>query len=152
MITIKNVSPTVKAKLQKTTSADIRTRVNRAIKDSSQDTIRQLSVLGAKPLASGDVAVFTANAKDAQTLRDHNKHWVTRLSPQATALIPTFSIIVHGMKTSTIDLTNKELLSERWTTENAVLYGDLDIKQIAWLRKEVKGDHSSLVISLANRV
>ncbi|MCJ1358423.1 MAG: hypothetical protein MMC33_008423, partial [Icmadophila ericetorum] len=152
MITIKNISPTKKAELQKTTSADIRTRVNRAIKDSNQDPIKLLSVLGAKSLASGDVAVFTANAKDAQTLRDHNKHWATCLSPQATTLTPTFSIIVHGIKTSTIDLTNKELLTERWTTENAVLYGDLDIKQIAWLRKDIKGDYSCLVLSLADRV
>ncbi|MCJ1355862.1 MAG: hypothetical protein MMC33_005854 [Icmadophila ericetorum] len=82
-ITIKQISPTNRTSLQKATPSDIRARVNRAIKDSRCEEIAHLSVLGAKSLPSGDVAIFTANAENVQTLRDHNKHWVTCLSPEA---------------------------------------------------------------------
>ena len=65
--------------------------------------------------------------------------------------IPTFGVIVHGIKVSTINVTEMASLTERWQTENAVLYGKLDIKHVSWLCREPKGQHSSLVLALGSR-
>ena len=130
------------------TPDQIRRRVNLHLQ-AFQGPAGGRQVAAALQLKSGDVALTTRNAQDAETLR-RNPGWEkTPFGCTAHVQVPTYGIVVHGITVSTIKIDDLESTASQLKAENAPIQ-DAEISYIGWLTRESRKKHaSSAVIEFA---
>ena len=121
--------------LRSQSPTQLKERINKTIRSSDNPTIHPIRVISAKQLKSGEIATHTSKTEQATQLLAQADSWVKCLGSGAHAIVPTYGVIVHGMRTKTIDLGNPSLVAERIRLENTETIPNASITYVGWLTK-----------------
>lgn len=139
--------------LKQKSPTDLCKRINEALQQAP-DWSHPPNIVAAKQLKSGDISIHTATSADAALLRRNPEAWTGLLGSQARALIPTYGVLVHGVRTNkeNIDPDDQKSSTERIQTENSALHPGARINYVGWLSKQgTKKTASSLVIEVTTK-
>ena len=129
---------------------NLKAHVERAIQQSDNEQVTNIRVMSSNQLKSGDLSIRTTGSSEAQTLRTHAEDWVHRVGAGATVRIPTFGVLVHGIRTSTMDMDRVEEVRNNILHDNRPFIPRADIRYIGWLtRKAPTKSASSVTIEFA---
>lgn len=101
--------------------------VNEHIKNMDD---KRKQVRTARRLGSGDISVIAANEEEATALREHSE-WMKRLSNNARAVTKTYGLLLHGVRTDTVNTKDMALAIKQIQNENANTLS-LDIVYLGW--------------------
>ncbi|KAJ6114107.1 hypothetical protein N7512_007552 [Penicillium capsulatum] len=96
---------------------------------------RQVKVVAAHQLKSGDIQIFTGTTAEAAQLKQ-NKGWTKGLGDRAELVLPTYGVIVHGIPTNSINTKDQEATIQRILADNYTVIPNAEISYIGWLTKE----------------
>ncbi|KAH7195065.1 hypothetical protein BKA60DRAFT_501037, partial [Fusarium oxysporum] len=82
----------------------LKSHVDLAIEQSSNEHIENIKVVSSNQLRSGDLSIKTATTADMVALRQFAEDWEQRIGNGATVRIPTYSVLVHGVRTSSMNM------------------------------------------------
>ncbi|KAF9733767.1 hypothetical protein PMIN01_08110 [Paraphaeosphaeria minitans] len=114
---------------------NLKAHVERAIEQSGNENIVHIKIVSSNQLKSGDLSIKTANSKEVEALQQFADDWVHRISAQATVRIPTYGVIVHGIRTSTLDMDKFEENRTQILQDNKPFIPRAEIKHIGWLTR-----------------
>ena len=132
--------------LRSQSPTQLKDRINNAIRASGNSAIHPIRVISAKQLKSGDIATHTSKPEQATKLLAHADDWVKCLGSGAHAIVPTFGVIVHGIRTKTIDLGNPSLVAKQIRSENAGTIPNASITYVGWLTKAASTKTASSLV------
>jgi hypothetical protein len=87
---------------------NLKVHVERAIEQSGNENIVNVKILSSNQLKSGDLSIKTATSNEVEALRQFADDWADRIGSGATVQIPTYGVLVHGIRTRTIDMDKFE--------------------------------------------
>ncbi|KAL8680752.1 MAG: hypothetical protein Q9224_006916 [Gallowayella concinna] len=120
--------------------------VSRTVATSKVAALREAKIGAVKVLPSGDWRISTAIPKWTELLRFHSNQWVNTVGPQASIAVPTYGVIVDGIRVETANLENQKGVIEELQRQNCgVLTPERNIASLRWLTKP-KRNFCSLVI------
>lgn len=126
---------------------NLKAHVERAIEQSENEHVANIKVMSSNQLKSGDLSIKTATNSDTEALRQFADDWTHRIGQGATVKTPTYGILVHGIRTSTIDMDKFEDNKEQILQDNKPFIPRADIKYMAWLtRRALTKSASSAII------
>ncbi|KAL5396857.1 hypothetical protein PMIN03_012934, partial [Paraphaeosphaeria minitans] len=114
---------------------NLKAHVERAIKQSGNKNIVYIKIVSSNQLKSRDLSIKTANSKEVEALQQFVDNWVHRISVQATVRIPTYGVIVHGIRTSTLNMDKFEENRTQILQNNKPFIPQAKIKHIRWLTR-----------------
>ncbi|KAK0890468.1 hypothetical protein LTR57_025112, partial [Friedmanniomyces endolithicus] len=120
--------------------------VERAIQSSGNEQIMNVEVMSSNQLKSGDLSIRTISNSEAQTLRSHADDWAHRIGAGAAARNPTYGVLAHGIRTSTMDMDKFEEVRDNILQDNRPFIPKAEIKYIGWLTKKAPSKSASSVI------
>lgn len=125
----------------------LKDRVNHALAAYSDPNINKIRIVAAKQLRSGDVAVHTKNKQEKDTLQEHTDGWTGTLGDTARVVRQTYGVLVHGVYTKSIDLSDMGNAIKLLEAENKPLLPYTEITYVGWLTKaSTNKKASSLVV------
>ncbi len=125
-------------------------RINNVIKASGNPTIYPIQAISANQLKSEDVATHTSKPEQVDQLLAHADGWFKCLGTGAHAIVPTYGVIVHVMRTRIVDMSNSGLVGEKIGSEDVGTIPDASITYAGWLTKAaVTKTASSLVVEFS---
>jgi hypothetical protein len=131
---------------------NMKAHVDRAIAQSENEHVAKITIMSANQLKSGDLSIRTATNNEMQTLRQFTEDWVPRLGSGMSVRNPTYGIIVHGIRTSTMDTGRYEEVRDAILQDNKAFLPTADIKYLSWLtRKPPTKAMSSIIIEFTNQ-
>ncbi|OHE90236.1 zinc knuckle [Colletotrichum orchidophilum] len=129
---------------------NLKVHVDRAIEHSNNEHIRKLKTVSANQLKSGDLSIKTATATDMEALRQFAEDWEHRIGNGAAGRIPTYGILVHGIRTGSMDMERSTELQEELLQDNKAFIPTAEIKYIGWLtRSSTTKSASSIIVEFA---
>ena len=93
-------------------------------------------VLAARRLGSGDILVTTKDRTARQELQKETE-WIEACGEGASLRRRLYMVMVHGIRVSTIDATNKPEAIEAIYSQNTN-WTDIEILAVAWSRKTIR--------------
>lgn len=138
--------PTTITSIRAMNPRNLKAHVDRAIEQSTNEHISKLKTVSANQLKSGDLSIKTATAKDMETLREFAQDWEHRLGNGAVVRIPTYGILAHGIRTSTMDMERFTELRDELLQDNKAFVPTAEIKYIGWLTRSASTKAASSVI------
>ncbi|KID84392.1 gag-like protein [Metarhizium guizhouense ARSEF 977] len=97
-------------------------------------------------LKNGTLNIKTASAGDMEALRQFAEDWEHRLGNGATVRIPTYGVLVHGIRTNSMDVSRFEDIRDDILQENRPFIPNAGIKYIGWLTRTSAAKTASSVI------
>jgi len=126
---------------------NLKAHVDRAIAQSENEHIVSLKIMSANQLKSGDLSIRTATNSEMQLLRQFTEDWTPRIGNGTSVRNPTYGVLVHGIRTSTMDTDKFEETRDAILQDNKPFIPTADIKYIGWLtRKAPTKAMSSIII------
>ncbi|KAK3109438.1 hypothetical protein LTR53_017312 [Teratosphaeriaceae sp. CCFEE 6253] len=126
---------------------NLKAHVERAIANSGNEQIMSVKVMSSNQLKSGDLSIRTTNSAEAQALWTHASDWAHRIGAGATVRNPTYGILAHGTRTSTMDMNKFDEARDNIIQDNRPFIPKAEIKYIGWLtRTEPSKSASSVII------
>ncbi|KAK1990051.1 hypothetical protein LX36DRAFT_553411, partial [Colletotrichum falcatum] len=110
-------APQSTAKTQSTVTSykDRGITVGTSIRNNS--TTKQVNIITAHQLKSGDIQIFTSTTAEAAHLKQ-NKEWLRGLGERAELIIPTYKVIAHGTSTSSINVKDQKATIQQILADN----------------------------------
>jgi ribosomal protein L20 len=71
-----------------------------------------MKIMSSNQLKSGDLSLRTATTSEIKALRQFADDWVCRVGNGANIRNPTYGVLAHGIRTSTIEMDNFEEIRE----------------------------------------
>jgi hypothetical protein len=124
----------------------LKAHVDRAIEQSGNEHIEKIKTASTNQLKSGDLSIKTATTSDMEILRQFAEDWEHRLGIGASVRIPTYGVLVHGIRTSSMDVGRFEDTRDNILQENRPFIPNAGIKYIGWLTRTVATKSASSVI------
>ncbi|UQC79236.1 uncharacterized protein CLUP02_04715 [Colletotrichum lupini] len=124
----------------------LKAHVDRAIEQSSNEHIRKLKTVSANQLKSGDLSVKTATTKDIEALRQFAKDWENHIGNGAAVRIPTYGVLAHGIRTSSMNIDRFTEIRDDLLQDNKAFIPRADIKYVGWLTQSASKKTASLVV------
>ncbi|KAL5371775.1 hypothetical protein DPSP01_014018, partial [Paraphaeosphaeria sporulosa] len=125
---------------------NLKAHVERAIEQSGNENIVHIKIVSSNQLKSGDLSIKTANSKEVEALQQFADDWVDRIGAQAMVRIPTYGTIVHGIRTSTLDMDKFEENKAQILQDNKPFIPQAEIKHIGWLTRDAPTKAASSII------
>lgn len=125
---------------------NLKAHVDRAIEQSGNEHIENIKVASSNQLKSGDLSIKTTTTADMEALRQFAEDWEHRLGGNAMVRVPTYGVLAHGMRTSSIDMENFEQNKDEITQDNKPFIPNAMIKYIGWLTKASPTKSASSII------
>jgi hypothetical protein len=125
---------------------NLKAHVERAIAQSGNENIASIKILSSNQLKSGDLSIKTATSSEVEALKQFADDWVQRIGHKATVRIPTFGVLAHSIRTSSMDLTKFEETRDQILQENRPFIPQAEIKYIGWLTRNAHTKAASSVI------
>jgi hypothetical protein len=145
MVNIRN--PLTIANLRATNPRNLKAHVDRAIEQSGNEHIAGIKVASSNQLKSGDLSIKTTTTAECEALREFAENWEHRLGSNAVVRIPTYGVLAHGIRTSSINMDNFEQTRDDILQDNRPFIPNATIKYIGWLTKtSVTKSASSIII------
>ncbi|KAI1315997.1 hypothetical protein F5Y16DRAFT_414742 [Xylariaceae sp. FL0255] len=127
------------------TIANLRAMNPRNLKAHIDHAIEQ--ILSSNQLRSGDLSIKTATTREMETLKQFTGDWTHRIGNGAYVRLPTYGILVHGIRTNSVNLEKIEDLRNEILMDNKPFIPNAEIKFIGWLsRKSLTKSASSIII------
>jgi hypothetical protein len=128
----------------------LKAHVDRAIEQSSNEHIEKIKVVSSNQLKSGDLSIKTATSADMEALRQFAEDWEHRIANGAAVRIPTYGVLAHGIRTSSMDMERFEELRDGLLQDNKPFIPNAEIKYIGWLtRSSATKSASSVIVEFA---
>jgi hypothetical protein len=144
IVNIRN--PLTVASLRAMNPRSLKAHVDRAIEQSGNEHIEKIKTASTNQLKSGDLSIKTATASDMEVLRQFAEDWEHRVGNGATVRIPTYGVLVHGIRTSSMDVEQFEETRDNILQENKPFIPNAGIKYIGWLTRTFSTKSASSVI------
>ena len=114
------------------------------------------AVLGVRRLPSGDYTLHTSTVAAKNEL-EQSTEWLASIGKSAEVSRRVYSVLVHGVRTKSIDAEQQQQAIDALTRQNRTLHPGLVIVKVAWPRAAQGKDYSSLVVdtyepAAANRI
>ncbi|KAF2178462.1 hypothetical protein K469DRAFT_599485, partial [Zopfia rhizophila CBS 207.26] len=119
--------------------------VERAIEQSGNENIANVKTVSSNQLKSGDLSVKTATSTEAEALRQFADDWAHRIGTGATVRIPTYGVLAHGIRTSTMDVEKFENNRNQILQDNRPFIPQAEIKHIGWLTRDASAKTASTI-------
>ncbi|KAI1157436.1 hypothetical protein F5B18DRAFT_665974 [Nemania serpens] len=127
--------------------------IDRAIEQSNNEHIVNIKIISSNQLKSGDLSIKTATTKEMETLRQFTDDWTYRIGNGASVRLPTYGVLVHGIRTNSMDMDKSEDIRNEILLDNKPFIPNADIRYIGWLsRKSLIKPASSIIIEFKNPV
>jgi hypothetical protein len=94
-------------------------------------------VLAARRLPSGDIVITTDTATTKEQLEKDNS-WLPAVSSTATVNRRRFPVMVHGMRTASVDCSKQNEAISQLMGQNRHMREALEILHVRWPRKAIK--------------
>ncbi|KAK1993566.1 hypothetical protein LX36DRAFT_752278 [Colletotrichum falcatum] len=138
--------PITIASIRAMNSRSLKAHVDRAIEESSNEHVRKLKPVSANQLKSGDLSIKTATTKDMETLRQFAEDWESRIGNRATVRIPTYGVLAHGIRTSSMDMERFNEIRDDLMQDNKAFIPTAEIKYIGWLTQSASKKTASTIV------
>ncbi|EGU72833.1 hypothetical protein FOXB_16658, partial [Fusarium oxysporum f. sp. conglutinans Fo5176] len=138
--------PVTIANIRAMSPRSLKSHVDLAIAQSSNEHIEKIKVVSSNQLRSGDLSIKTATSSDMVALRQFAEDWEQRIGNGATVRIPTYGVLVHGVRTSSMDMDNFELIRDGLLQDNKPFIPTAEIKYIGWLTRSSSSKSASSVV------
>ncbi|KAK2922996.1 hypothetical protein FoTM2_017264 [Fusarium oxysporum f. sp. vasinfectum] len=138
--------PVTIANIRMMSPRSLKSHVDLAIEQSSNEHIENIKVVSSNQLKSGDLSIKTATTADMVALRQFAEDWEQRIGNGATVRIPTYGVLVHGVRTSSMNMDNFELLRDGILQDNKPFIPNAEIKYIGWLTRSSSTKSASSVV------
>lgn len=123
-----------------------RNHVDRAIEQSKNKHIENIRVVSANQLKSGHLSIKTTNVEEAEALKQFADDWSGRIGVGASIRVPTYGIIAHGIRRTSMDTTKLEEVKDELLQDNKPFIPLADIKYIGWLSRSAATKSASSII------
>ncbi|KAH6976507.1 hypothetical protein BKA56DRAFT_688277 [Ilyonectria sp. MPI-CAGE-AT-0026] len=138
--------PVTIANIRAMNPRSLKSYVDHAIKQSSNEYIEKIRVVSSNQLKSGNLSIKTATTTDMTVLRQFAEDWEHRIGNCATVCIPTYGVLAHGVRTSSMDMDNFEFIRDGLLQDNKPFIPTAEIKYIGWLTKSSSTKSASSII------
>lgn len=145
-VTVNIRDPITIQNLRAMNSRVLNAHVERAIQSSGNENITSIKVMSSNQLKSGDLSIRATGSREAQILRAHIADWVHRIGAGASVRNPTYGVLVHGIRTSTMDLDKFEDVRDNILQDNRPFIPNAEIKYIGWLTRTAPTKSASSVV------
>ncbi|KAH7060992.1 hypothetical protein BKA63DRAFT_457555 [Paraphoma chrysanthemicola] len=124
---------------------NLKAHVERAIEQSANENIMHVKIVSANQLKSGDLSIKTAASNEVEALRQFTEDWTHRIGTGATVRIPTYGVLAHGVRTSSMDMTRFEENRAQILQDNRPFIPQAEIKHIGWLTRDASAKPASTI-------
>ncbi|KAI9783760.1 MAG: hypothetical protein M1839_003096 [Geoglossum umbratile] len=111
-------------------STELTEHINAAISNGSNPHVQTIRVMAAKQLKSGDISTHTARPEECEIPREFVGDCTTALGPKTEVPIATYGVIIHGIRTDSINMSHPEEAIHNLKVWNAAIIPSADIKYI----------------------
>lgn len=108
-------------------------------------TTKMIKVVAAHQLKSGDIQIFTSTTAEAAQLKE-KQEWLRGLGERAEVIVPTHGVIVHGVRTKSINMKDQKATIQQILADNHTVISDARIAYVGWLTKEAALKRASSMI------
>jgi hypothetical protein len=123
--------------------------IQRAIEQSGNKNIASVKIVSSNQLKSGDLSIKTASSSEVEALRQFADDWAHRIGSGTTVQIPTFGVLVHGIRTSTMDMSKLDEIRAQILQDNRPLIPRAKIRHVGWLTRDASnGTATTITIEL----
>jgi hypothetical protein len=151
IVNIRN--PMTIASLRAMNPRSLKAHVDRATEQNGNEHIEKIKTVSTNQLKSGDLSIKTATAADMEVLRQFAEDWEHRIGNGAIVRIPTYGVLVHGIRTSSMDMDQFEDTRDNILQENKPFIPNAGIKYIGWLsRTSATKTTCSVVVELTRLI
>lgn len=144
IVNIRN--PHTIANLRAMNPSSLKAHVERAIAQSGNERIKEIKIMSANQLKSGDLSIKTTSSIETQNLRETADTWASLIGTGAGVRTPTYDVIAHGIRTSTMDMDKFEWNRDCVLADNRPFIPRADIKYISWLSRLAPHKAASSII------
>ncbi|KAJ3560527.1 hypothetical protein NPX13_g9270 [Xylaria arbuscula] len=123
------------ANLRAMNPRSLKAHIDRAIEQSNNEHIVNIKVVSSNQLKSGDISIKTATTKEMETLRQFTEDWAHRIGNSASVRLPTYGVLAHGIRTSSINIEKSEDIRSEILLDNKPFIPNAEIKYIGWLSR-----------------
>jgi dGTP triphosphohydrolase len=145
-IIVKITDPATIASLRAKSPRNLQNHIDRAIEQSRNEHIERIRVASANQLKSGDLSIKTSNRDEAEALKQFANDWITRIGKGTSIRLPTYGILAHGIRTSSMDVEKFDEIKAELLYDNRPFIPNADIKYIGWLSRAALTKSASTII------
>ena len=145
-IIVKIIDPPTIESLRAKNPRNLQNHVDRAIEQSRNKHIERIRVASANQLKSGDLSIKTSNRNEAEALKQFANDWINRIGRGTSIRLPTYGILAHGIRTSSIDMEKFNEIKAELLHDNRPFIPNADIKYIGWLSRAASTKSASTII------
>ena len=145
-VTVNIRDPLTIQSLRAMNSRVLNAHVERAIQRSGNESLTGIKVMSSNQLKSGDLSIRATGSTEAQALRAHTSDWVHRIGAGASVRNPTYGVLAHGIRTSTMDMDKFEDVRDNILQDNRPFIPKAEIKHIGWLTRTAPSKSASSVV------
>jgi hypothetical protein len=148
-IIVKITDPPTIESLRAKSPRNLQNHVDRAIEQSRNKHIERIRV--ANQLKSRDLSIKTSNKNEAEALRQFVNDWMNRIGRGTSIRLPTYGILAHGIRTSSMDIEKFDEIKAELLHDNRPFIPNADIKYIGWLsRAALTKPASTIIVEFTN--
>jgi hypothetical protein len=144
IVSIRN--PLTISKLRAMNPRNLKSHVERALEQSQNEHIALVKIMSSNQLKSGDLSLRTATTSETQALRQFADDWVSRVGNGAYVRNPTYGVLAHGIRTSTMEMDKFEEIRDNILQDNRPFIPRAEIKYVGWLTRNATSKSASSVI------
>jgi hypothetical protein len=100
------------------------------------ENIVNVKIVSSNQLKSGDLSIKTASSSEVEALRQFADDWAHRIGSGTTVQILTFGVLVHGIRTSTMDMSKLDEIKAQILQDNRPYIPQAEIRHIGWLTRD----------------
>jgi hypothetical protein len=150
-IIVKITDPATIESLRAKNPRNLQNHIDRAIEQSRNEHIERIRIASANQLKSGDLSIKTSGRNEAEALRQFANDWMSRIGRGASIRLPTYGVLAHGIRTSSMDMEKFEEIRAELLHDNRPFIPNADIKYIGWLsRAALTKAASTIIIEFTN--
>jgi hypothetical protein len=144
IVSIRN--PLTISKLRAMNPRNLKSHIERALEQSQNEHIAHVKIMSSNQLKSRDLSLRTATTSETKALRQFADDWVCRVGNGANIRNPTYGVLAHGIRTSTMKMDNFEEIRENILQDNRPFIPLAEIKYVGWLTRNAYSKSASSVI------
>ncbi|KAI0804889.1 hypothetical protein GGR55DRAFT_305475 [Xylaria sp. FL0064] len=116
------------ANLRAINPRSLKAHIDRAIAQSNNEHIANIKVVSSNQLKSGDLSIKTATTKEMETLRQFTDDWTHRIGNGVLVRLPTYGILAHEIRTSTMNMEKFEDIRSEMLLDNKPFIPNAEIR------------------------
>jgi ribosomal protein L20 len=125
---------------------NLKSHIERALEQSQNERSAHVKIMSSNQQKSGDLSLRKATSSETQALRQFADDWVTRVGNGAYVRNPTYGVLAHGIRTSTMEMDKFEEIRNNILQDNRPFIPRAEIKYVGWLTRNAASRSASSVI------